>query len=167
MKKLMLILVFTGVLISCSSKDEIIKKETVAEVAVENETTTLNEKAIEVENPEVTTVEVEKFILTDEDYKTVSEPVKKIIKKVKPTPKIVKKEMVIEEKVVPIEVAIETSVDKDLDKDVDELIAMTETEAKVVEEETPKEENSSNKTLFGILGAILVAGAAVFVFKKK
>lgn len=155
MKKIMLILVVTGVLISCSSKDEIVKKETVVEVVVvEKEITAPKEEAI---------VEVEKFTLTDEDYKSVSEPVKKLVKKVKPTPKTIEKEMVIEEEVVPIEVVVETSVDKD----VDELIAKTEIEAKVVEEETPMEESKSNKTLFGILGAILVAVAAIFVFKKK
>lgn len=161
MKKLMLILVVTGILISCSSKDEIIKKETVVEVVVENETTIPNEKMVEVETAKVITIEVEEFSKIDEDYKTVSEPTKKWVKKVKTNSKPVKKEIIIEEE--PVELVEKVSIDKDIDK----LIAMKETEAKSIEEQKPKEEESSNKTLFGVLGAILVAAAAVFVFKKK
>ena len=72
MKKLMLILVVTGILISCSSKDEIIKKETVVEVVVENETTIPNEKMVEDETAKVINIEVDEFSNIDEDYKTVS-----------------------------------------------------------------------------------------------
>jgi outer membrane biosynthesis protein TonB len=164
MKKIMLILAITGVLISCSSKDETVKKETTVEVVAPQEETVTSVETTEVEATEIVTVEVEKPVLTDEDYKSVSEPMKKPVKKTKP----VKKAVVVEEKAAPIVVPVmETSVDEAVDTDVDKEIAKTETETKVVEVETPVEESGSNKTLFGILGAILVAAAAVFVFKKK
>jgi len=153
MKKIMLILAITGVLISCSSNDEAVKKETVEEVVVVKEEV--------VETTEVVKVEVEKMIVTDEEYQTVSEPVKKSVKKTKYTPKPVVKEEVKEE------VMMETSVDETVDTEVEKEIAKTEAETKVVDMETPVEESGSNKTLFGILGAILVGAAAIFVFKKK
>ena len=158
MKKIMLILAITGGLISCSSKDEIIKEETVTEMVV------VKDEAV-VETTEVVMVEVEKPVLTNEDYKSVSEPIKKLRKK--PTPKPINKKLVIEEKVVPVEIVMETSVDEALNIDVDKQVANIKTEVKVVDAETPKEESGSNKTLFGILGVILVAAAAMFVFKKK
>ncbi|UUV19616.1 hypothetical protein NRK67_09340 [Fusobacteria bacterium ZRK30] len=166
MKKIMLILAITGVLISCSSKDETVKKETTVEVVAPQEEVVAPVETTEVEATEVVTVEVEKPALTDEDYKSVSEPAKKTVKKpvkqTKPAPKPVEKE-----ETAPVEAVMETSVDDTVDSDVDKQIAKTETETKAVEVETPVEESSSNKTLFGILGAILVAAAAVFVFKKK
>lgn len=165
MKKIMLILAITGVLISCSSKDEIIKKETVAEVLVVKDEAIIPLEEAVVEITEVVMVEVEKPVLTDEDYKSVSEPIKKLRKK--PTPKPINKKLVIEEKVVPVEIVMETSVDDALNIDVDKQVANIKTEVKVVDAETPKEESGSNKTLFGILGVILVAAAAMFVFKKK
>lgn len=167
MKKIMLILAITGVLISCSSKDETVKKETTVEVVAPQEEVVTPIETTEVEATEVVTVEVEKPVLTDEDYKSVSEPAKKTVKKTKPAPKPMKKEVVVEEKVTPVAAVMETSVDEAVDTDVDKQIAKTETETKVVEAETPVEESKSNKTLFGILGAILVAVAAIFLFKKK
>ncbi|MGB6128165.1 MAG: hypothetical protein WBG30_05390 [Psychrilyobacter sp.] len=158
MKKIMLILAVTGVLISCTSKDETVKKETTIEVVAPQEEVTVQEDVI---TTEVVTVEIEKPVLKDEDYKSVSEPAKKTVKKTKSTPKPVEK------KVEPVEVVMETSVDDTVNTDIDKQIAKTETETKVIEVETPKEESSNNKTLFGILGAILVAAAAVFIFKKK
>ncbi|MCS5422456.1 MULTISPECIES: hypothetical protein [Psychrilyobacter] len=170
MKKIMLILAVTGVLISCSGKDETVKKETVAEVvAVKDESAVPKEEAA-AETAEVVTVEVEKPVLTDEDYESVSEPAKKTVKKTKPAPKPMKKEVVVEEKVAAVETSVDKAVDKVdevVDKDADKLIAKTETEAKAVEAKTPVEESKSNKTLFGILGAVLVAAAAIFLFKKK
>lgn len=171
MKKIMLILAITGVLISCSGNDETVKKETAVEVvAVKDEAVVPKEEAV-AETTEVVTVEVEKPVLTDEDYKSVSEPAKKshkkTVKKIKSTPKPMKKEVVVEKKVEAAAVVVETSVDKVVDKDVDKLIAKTETEVKAVKAKTPVEEGKSNKTLFGILGAALVAIAAIFLFKKK
>ncbi|OQY42805.1 MAG: hypothetical protein B6227_00890 [Fusobacteriia bacterium 4572_74] len=171
MKKIMLILVITGVLISCSNKDQTVKKETVVEVAVVKDESVVPVEKTVVETTEVAKVEIEKPVLTDKDYKLVSEPVKKLMKKsvkqIKYTPEPVEKEIDVEEKLAPVEVVMETSVDETVDTDVDKQIAKTETETKVVKVETPAEESSSNKTLFGILGAILVAVAAIFVFKKK
>ena len=167
MKRMMLILAIAGVLVSCSSKDEIVKKETTVEVVASQEEAVTPLETSEVEVTEVVTVEVEKSVLTDEDYKSVSEPVKKIAKPKKQTKST--PETIVEEKieVTPLETpTMETSVDDAVDKDVDKQIAKVETETKVVEAEPIKEE-SSNKTLYGILGAILVAAAAVFVFKKK
>lgn len=169
MKKIMLVLAITGVLISCSGKDETVKKETTVEVVAPQEEAVTPAETTEVEATEVVTVEVEKPALTDEDYKSVSEPAKKTVKKpvkqTKPAPKPVEKEVVAAEETAPV--VMETSVDDAVDTDVDKEIAKTETETKAVEAETPVEESSSNKTLFGILGAILVAAAAIFVFKKK
>ncbi len=171
MKKIMLVLAITGVLISCSGKEETVKKETTVEVVAPQEEVVAPVETTEVETTEVVTVEVEKPALTDEDYESVSEPAKKTVKKpvkqTKPAPKPVEKEAVVEEETAPVEIVMETSVDEAVDTDVDKQIAKTETETKVVETETPVEESGSNKTLFGILGAILVAAAAVFVFKKK
>ncbi|MEI6857997.1 hypothetical protein [Psychrilyobacter sp.] len=165
MKKIMLILAITGILISCSGKDESVKKETIVEaVAPQEEAVTLVETIV-VEVTEVVVVEVEKPVLTDEDYKLVSEPMKKSIKK--PVKQIKSASEPMEKKVIPVEVVMGTSVDEAVDSDIDKQVAKIETETKVVVAETPVKESKSNKTLFGILGAILVAAAAMFVFKKK
>ena len=167
MKKMMLILAIAGVLVSCSSKDETIKKETTVKVVASQEEAVTPVETTEVEATEVVTVEVEEPTLTDEDYKSVSEPVKKVSKskkQIKLAPKPVVEEKV---EVTSLETpTMETSVDDVVDEDVDKQIAEVETETKAVEPEPIKEE-TSNKTLYGILGAILVAAAAVFVFKKK
>jgi len=158
MKKIILILAVVGVLISCSNKNEIMKKEATVEIVVENETIAPKEEVV-VEDTKVVLTEIEEITLDEKDYKSVSKPVKKTVRKVKSVSKSIKKEVAIEEKVVPIE----TSIDEDTDK----LIAKTEIQAKVVEEKNQEKESTNNKTIFGALGAILVAGAAVFVFKNK
>lgn len=157
MKKIILILAVVGVLISCSNKNEIMKKEATVEIVVENETIAPKEEVV-VEDT-IDPLQVEEITLDVKDYESVSEPVKKVRKKIKSTSKSIEKEVVIEEKAVPIETSI--------DEDVDKLIAKTETQAKVVEEKNQEKESTNNKTIFGALGAILVAGAAVFVFKNK
>ena len=170
MKKIMLILAITGIFISCSSKDESVKKETVSEVAVVEIT---EEVTIVEETTKEIVEETTETILTVEDYEAVSEPVKKSTKKFMKQNKVISKpieveeKIVVEEKTAPVEVVMDVSVDDVIDKDVNKQIAKTETETKVVEVKAPKEESSSNKTLFGVLGAILVAAAAIFVFKKK
>lgn len=156
MKKIMLILAITGILISCSSKDEVVKKQSVAEVVVVEETV-IPESEVEP------IVEVEKPVMEEADYKTVSEPEKKQVKKTKLASKPMKEKVAVEEEVAEVK----TSIDEAIDEDVDKMIAKTETEVKVVEAKMPEEDNKSNKTLFGILGAILVAAAAMFLFKKK
>lgn len=157
MKKIILILAVVGVLISCSNKNEIMKKEATVEIVVENEIIAPKEEVV-VEDT-IDPLQVEEITLDVKDYESVSEPVKKVRKKIKSTSKSIEKEVVIEEKAVPIETSI--------DEDVDKLIAKTETQAKVVEEKNQEKESTNNKTIFGALGAILVAGAAVFVFKNK
>lgn len=157
MKKIILILAVVGVMISCSNKNEIIKKEATTEIIVENKIIIPEEKAI-VEDT-IDPLQVEEITMDVKDYESVSEPVKKVRKKIKSTSKSIEKVVVIEEKAVPIETSI--------DEDVDKLIAKTETQAKVVEEKNQEKESTNNKTIFGALGAILVVGAAVFVFKNK
>jgi len=157
MKKIILILAVVGVMISCSNENEIIKKEATTEIIVENKIIIPEEKAI-VEDT-IDPLQVEEITLDVKDYESVSEPVKKLRKKIKSTSKSIEKEVAIEEKAVPIETSI--------DEDVDKLIAKTETQAKVIEEKNQEKESTNNKTIFGALGAILVAGAAVFVFKNK
>ena len=157
MKKIILILAVVGVMISCSNENEIIKKEATTEIIVENKIIIPEEKAI-VEDT-IDPLQVEEITLDVKDYESVSEPVKKVRKKIKSTSKSIEKEVAIEEKAVPIETSI--------DEDVDKLIAKTETQAKVIEEKNQEKESTNNKTIFGALGAILVAGAAVFVFKNK
>jgi hypothetical protein len=165
MKKLMLVLAITGVLISCSSKEEAVKKDP-ATTQVEAPAPT---EAVTAE--ETTEVSVEPVAVTDAEYKDVSEPVAKTPKKeakpaTKPAPKP-KKVAVKETKKEVVAPTTDSSIDKAVDKDVDKKIAKVETETKDVKvEDTPVEE-SSNKTLFGILGALVVAAGAFFVFKKK
>lgn len=165
MKKIMLVLAITGILISCSGKDETVKKETIVEVVAPQEEAGTPVETIVVEATEVVIVEVEKPVLTEEDYKSVSEPVRKSMKK--PGKQIKSASKPMEGKVIPAKVVMETSVDEAVDTDVDKQVAKIETETKVIVAETPVEESKSNKTLFGILGAVLVAAAAMFLFKKK
>jgi hypothetical protein len=158
MKKIMLILAITGVLISCSNKEETVKTETPTQTSAE--VAAPEEKTVEV------SVEVEEeVVVTDADYEKVSEPAGTCPKKqTKPAPKP-KKEAVEEPKEeVPTP---ETSIDETVDQDVDKELAKVETETKDVKvDDTPAEEGS-NKTIFGILAALVIAGAAFFVFKKK
>jgi isoleucyl-tRNA synthetase len=159
MKKIMLILAITGVLISCSNKEESVKTETPTQTATE--VTTPEEKTVEV------SVEVEEVVVTDADYEKVSEPAGTSPKKqTKPAPRPKKKVVEEPKEEVPTP-EMETSIDETVDKDVDKELAKVESETKDVKvDDTPAEEGS-NKTIFGILAALVIAGAAFFVFKKK
>jgi len=171
MKKILLILAITSALVSCSSKDENVKKEvkTTEVVAAQPVDETATEEMAPVE--EVNTEEP--AVVSDEDYKSVSESVenqkkqtKPVVRPKKPTPKPeVKKEET--KKVEETKVETTTSVDDAVDADADKKVAKVEADTKTVETSTPEKEESSNKTIFGILGALLVAAGAVFVFKKK
>jgi hypothetical protein len=148
MKKIILILAITGVLISCSNKEEGVKKETNPELSA-----TVNKEETEkmTETTEKVSVEVEKPALEKKDYEAVSEPSNKETKvaKIKEAPEM------------------ETSIDEKVDADVEKEISKVEDETKTVESKEAPAEGGSNKTLYGILGVILAAVAAFFVFKKK
>jgi preprotein translocase subunit SecF len=155
MKKLMMILAITGILVSCSSKEETVKTEKTTEVTVTQEESKETDKVVAEVKP---AEEEAKPEVTKEDYKKITgtdEP---------------KESMETSEEVTSepekVETKTDATVDDAVDSDVDKEILEIEEKTKSVESEPVKEEGS-NKTMYGIVGAILIALAAMFVFKKK
>jgi preprotein translocase subunit SecF len=155
MKKLMMILAITGILVSCSSKEETVKTEKTTEVTVTQEESKETDKVVAEVKP---AEEEAKPEVTKEDYKKITgtdEP---------------KESMETSEEVTSepekVETKTDATVDDAVDSDVDKEILEIEEKTKSVESEPVKEEGS-NKTMYGIIGAILIALAAMFVFKKK
>ena len=162
MKKILLILAVTGVLISCSNKEDSVKKDGNTELTVQVNKVDNGEVTESVEGTGEVKVEIEKPALEEDDYSAVSEPSKKETKPAKrPTKSVEKADSKGE---TP---KMETSIEEKVDADVDKEITKIEDEAKTVKTEVEKADEGSNKTLYGILGVIVAAVAAFFIFKKK
>ncbi len=154
MKKILLTLAVISVLVSCSGKDEVVKEATFTEIVVSQE-----KKA-----QDITSIAREE----QNKIKKISESTLNSLKQTRPFERPLVEGSESEKSDEDKKIDTETSIDEIVDNDVDKKISKSVDESKEVKVESdPIEKEESNKTVFGVLGVLLVAIAAFFVFKKK